>query len=152
MGKKLRDPIIYSQRLPEGTDSAQPGGGLPGNPGHPRRRCQRRWGACGSVFSRGASPAAGAGAGCRNPAGWKRLAIPCCRATRCLPACVRSCAMGMKSGSPARALLGFPTLRADAIPSPGEKAFCTTWDEEQGSCGREDDPAGRMVHLGAAVD
>lgn len=62
-GKKLRRPIIYSQRLPEGTV------GL-----------------------------------CRTPlAGSARSAIPCCRATRCLPACVRSCAMCMKSGSPTRA-------------------------------------------------
>lgn len=150
-GKKLRDPIIYSQRLPEGTDSAQPGG-LPCNPGHPHRRCRRRSGACDSVPTRGASPATGDGHSCLNPARWKHLAIPCCRATRCLPACVHSCAMCMKSTSPMRTPLGFPTLRADATPSPGEKAFCTTWDEEQGSCGREDDPAGRMVHLGAAVD
>lgn len=47
--------------------------------------------------------------------------------------------------------LCIPSLRAETFPSPGDKALCATWDEEEGSCGREDDPAGRMVHLGAAV-
>lgn len=71
--------------------------------------------------------------------------LAACPHVRVRAQCARS--PGPRRADPAR----LPHLRAPALPSAGEKAFCATWDEEQGSGGREDDPAGRMVHLGAAV-
>lgn len=50
--------------------------------------------------------------------------------------------------------LSFPFLFfSNILKSPQEKrtSFSHTWDEEQGGCCGEDDPAGRVVHLEAAV-
>lgn len=59
----------------------------------------------------------------------------------------------MKSGSPQHAPPPLhPLHRSPPSPGGGRKLpALPTWDEEQGSGGGEDDPAGRMVHLGAAV-
>lgn len=136
-GKKAARP---HHTQPEGTGSPQPG-------------------SVHAVCCQPAPAASSSTAGTRHPPGrpapcseprWKRLAIP---AAEQLAACGRPCAMGMKSGSPpARtARLSHPLCRFPRSPPGEKKAFRTTWDEEQGSCGGEDDPAGRMVHLEAAL-
>lgn len=90
-GEKLHEPIIWRQRLPEGTDPAQPGGCC-GIPASPHCRCRH---------SSGAHPGVQQGSGAPH---WEHWAIPRCRATRCLPACLpacaRWCAMCAEPGSP----------------------------------------------------
>lgn len=134
-GEKLHEPIIWRERLPEGTDPAQLGG----------CRCRHRSGTGGSVPTWGgparlSEPLTGSTG---QSAAAEQLAA--CLHVRVRAQCARS--PGPRRADPAR----LPHLRVPALPSAGEKAFCATWDEEQGSGGREDDPAGRMVHLGAAV-
>lgn len=86
------------------------------------------------------------------------------RPARCLePRCKRSaspaaeqlaaaCSQALRASS-----LGPPSTSPSSAPLPsrpqGDEKLpaLPTWDEEQGSGGGEDDPAGRMVHLGAAV-
>lgn len=147
-GKKLRDPIIYSQRLPEGTDSDQPRGAAvsPSQPS-PQAPAPLGW------VPGGVQPCRGGQARLLEPHSPGALGNSLLQSNS-LPACMCAFVRNVHEVRVPRthAPLGFPTLRADTLPSPGEKAFCATWDEEQGSCGREDDPAGRMVHLGAAVD
>lgn len=138
-GEKLHEPIIWRQRLPEGTDPAQLGSCC-GIPASPHCRCRHRSGAHLGVQQGSGAPH------------WEHWAIPSCRATRCLPACMCAFVRNVRGAR-------VPCAQSPALP-PCEplpshplkkKAFCATWDEEQGSGGREDDPAGRMVHLGAAV-
>lgn len=91
-GEKLHEPIIWRQRLPEGTDPAQPGSCCR-IPARPHCRCRH---------SSGAHPGVQQGSGAPH---WEHWAIPRCRATRCLPAClhVRVGAQCARSpGPPAR--------------------------------------------------
>lgn len=85
-GEKLHEPIIWRQRLPEGTDPAQLGGCC-GISASPHCRCRHRSGAHLGVQQ---------GSGAPHWEHWtEQLAAS-------LPACARSCAMCAEPGSPAR--------------------------------------------------
>lgn len=134
--KKLCDPIIYTKGCWRGQ--------TPACPTADTSTVQVHVVLC---SPRGASPATGDGDGCLNPVSLEALGDSLLQSNS-LPACMCALVRNVHEVRVPRAarLSPFPS------PAPGEKAFCPTWDEEQGSCGREDDPAGRMVHLGAAVD
>lgn len=100
--------------------------------------------------------ARGDGRSLPNPARRERSLGNSLLQSNSLPACMRAFVRNVHEVRVPHARTrrsAFPPCRpVPPHPLEEKKAFCTTWDEEQGSGGREDDPAGRMVHLGAAVD